>query len=160
LKNYLFERYGGFRNDRRVKDRTRDLPIFIDDRGSSDAPQLFCHISATFPDARANSFVLHLYNAPYSEQIQEMIRDRKGTFALIDDGLRASITVPLAPNRADIAFLRELGQAFQDIVSQPRTKRYADPNWRWVCPRVKGSLDQFADNLFRFPQRSSTNGNR
>ena len=140
LRDFLLDAYGGFA-DRRCTDRSQDLPIKIDDKGDHDVFPFFCTISVRVPERNGDSLVLTLQYAPLNADARELIETQGSAFENTPPGT----TITLQLRVTSVTFIRKLARIIRNSVG--RGKRYANPNWKWMCGRTGDSLDRFADVL-------------
>jgi hypothetical protein len=148
LRDYLLDAYGGCA-DKRIKDRSLDRPIQMDDKGRHDVYQHFCSIFVKAPRQDERTFILTLNNSPLTPKIRQLVEARGGTIAESSDPARATITIRLTTRC--VSFLNQLARTYRSAVFKGR--RYADPQWKWICPRTSNSLERLAVVLDEFNQR-------
>jgi hypothetical protein len=153
LRDFLLDANGGFA-DRRCKDRSQDLPIKIDDQGDHDVFPYFCTISVRVPERNGDSLVLKLQYAPLNADARELIEDQGGELENTPRGT----TVTLQLRVTNVTFIRKLARTIRNTVG--RGKRYANPNWKWMCGRTADSLDRFADVLMAYRSERRSHGGR
>ncbi len=140
LRDHLLDAYGGFA-DRRVKDRTLDRAIKVDDRDATDVYPYFCSIFVSVPDRTGELLRLTLQHAPSSPEVVELVETLGGTVHPADFG--ATITLTLKSSQGPA--VRRLAREIKAIVGRGRS--YDDPNLRWICPRTAASLVKLAQHL-------------
>jgi hypothetical protein len=140
LRDYLLDAYGGYA-DRRIRDRSLDRAIKIDDKGPHDVYPRFCTISARVPDPTGETLILTLQNCPAGQEVLELAEKFAGSVHATDFGLTITLTLKASQGPA----IRRLAKAIRAIVGRGRT--YDNPNLRWICPRTAAALEQLAEHL-------------
>jgi len=140
LRDHLLDAYGGYA-DGRIKDRSLDRPIQIDDRGPHDVYPHFCTISARVPDRNGETLILTLQNCPASQDVLELVEKFGGSLHPADFGPTVVLTLKASQGPA----IKRLARAIRAIVGRGRT--YHDPNLRWICPRTASVLEDLAERL-------------
>jgi len=143
LRDYLLDAYNVSRSLNR-KVPTQDSPIKIDDETRGDVAYLFCQIHVQVPGRDGPGLILTFNKAPFSPHAKQLVRERGGT---IDETSMGQM-VTLHTDIKSIAYLRKLARTVRNAVGKGR--RYADPNWIWLCPRTAASLDRFADIVMAY----------
>jgi hypothetical protein len=150
LRRFLFERYNGF-GDKRIRNVTLDRAIKIDDQSNDDRHDAFCGIFVSVHDA--DRFTLSLTNnCPLNDGIVADVTTRGGQ---VRRESYPSLDVELSAD--DPVFVHGLAGSIRQLVAPGR--RYATPNWKWVCPRTADSLDRFAHALCEYRQRFKKSSN-
>ena len=140
LRDHLLDSYGGYA-DRRIKNRSLDRPIQIDDKGPHDVYPHFCTISARVPDRIGETLILTLQNCPCNSELMALVEKRGGTVTPSEHG--PTIRLSIAVNH--VGTVASLSHAISKMTK--RRRRYSDPNWKWICPRTANSLDRLAGVL-------------
>lgn len=142
LKQYLFNKYGGFA-DSRIKKIEKCDRFKIDDQRPSDNIELFCGIFVTI--VSDDRFVLFLSNnAPKTKAIRELVKSKSGTIKTN----RGYTQMEVELNVGDISFLRKLSALTKSIIAPG--KKYSDANWVWRARRISESLDKFVEILSKY----------
>jgi hypothetical protein len=140
LRDHLLDHFGGYA-DKRIRDRSLDRPIQIDDKGPHDVYPHFCTISARVPDRTGETLVLTLQNCPCNDQVMSLVEKRGGTIIPSEHG--PTIKLPITGNL--ISTVAGLSHAISRMTM--RRRKYPDPNWKWICPRTARSLDRLVEVL-------------
>ncbi len=140
LRDTLLDAYGGYA-DKRLKDRSLDRPIQIDDKGPHDVYPFFCTISAQVPERTGNTLVLSLQNCPASPDVLELVEVFGGSVETT--GPRANVVLTLKSSQSPA--LKRLAEAIRGVVGQDRS--YDDSNLRSICARTASALEQLAEHL-------------
>ena len=80
-----------------------------------------------------------------------LIKDQGGNIREFAGGYVAEITLSVK----SVTFIRKLARAIGQTTG--RGKRYANPNWKWICPRTAASLERLADALISYRTERSSN---
>ncbi len=143
LLEYLLDAYN-VPLSQRHRALDQDQLIKIDDENSGDVSYLFCQIHARLPDPHGKEIILTFDKAPFGLAARELIIERDGTIE--ETWLGPIVTLPI--DIKSISFLRKLARTVRNTVGHNRS--YADPNWKWLCPRTATSLEQFADIVMAY----------
>ena len=141
LRDYLLDTYESA--DPRRKNRAVDSPIKIDDRGGQDLLSC-CTMTVRVPDSNGDTLILSIQDIPLTEQSRSLIEDQGGNIREFAGGYAAELTLSVK----SVTFIRKLARAIGQTTG--RGKRYANPNWKWICPRTAASLDRFATVLMSY----------
>jgi hypothetical protein len=114
-------------------------PIELDDQRPSDRPDLCCGMLAYLD--KEDTFRLSLRNCPLDQGLALLIQSTGGMISWA--ATRADVEINLSANAWP--FVRNLAEKIEQLVAPGRS--YADPNWKWVCPRTAYSLQFFASRL-------------
>src|SRR5262249_1378757 len=136
--------------DLRRRNRAVDAPIKIDDRGGQDLLS-FCTMTVRVADSSEDTLILSIQDIPLTEQSRSLIEDQGGNIREFDGGCTAEITLSVK----SVTFIRKLARAIGQTTG--RGKRYANPNWKWICPRTAASLERFATVLMSYRTKRSSN---
>ena len=148
LRDYLLDTYESA--DPRRRNRAVDSPIVIDDRGGQDLLS-FCTMTVRVPDSNGDTLILSIQDIPLTEQSRSLIEDQGGNIRELAGGYTAEITLSVR----SVTFIRKLARAIGQTTG--RGKRYANPNWKWICPRTAASLERFATVLMSYRAERSSN---
>lgn len=140
LRDYLLDVYGGYA-DRRIKDRSMDRDIKIDDKGPHDVYPFFCNIFARVPDRNDDRLVLTLQNCPCSPEVMSIVERQGGTIRPSEHGP----TITFAIHNNHVFTIARLSLAIANLVKSRR--KYTNRNWKWICTRTAGSLDRLVKIL-------------
>lgn len=127
LKQYLFNKYGGFA-DKRIKNIEKGTIFIIDDRNISDFDargQLyywFCMIFVEVIDKDNIKVSLHCKTALTSQ---------------------AGIDSEIIINSKNLSFLEKIAQKIENITK----KKYNEKSFKYVCPRTAASLRRLKNYL-------------
>lgn len=113
--------------------------IRIDDRTESDRTPPFCTVRATF--VPADKMVMQFGNLPLDDDVRSWLKLLKATTQESPTSTHVEFTLPLKSAHR----LRRLATLVRRVSG--RGRRYADPNFKWICPRVSASLNHFVDVL-------------
>tara|TARA_A100000171_G_scaffold53042_1_gene75757 strand:+ start:10758 stop:11252 length:495 start_codon:yes stop_codon:yes gene_type:complete len=149
LKQHLFDAYGGF-SDKRIKNLDKGKLFIVDDRresGDNDARGAlfywFCQMFAEVESANEVQLIMR-GGIPHSSAIQAWVEDGNAQF---DESIgQLTITVQLG---RDEEKLHQLSKLVHDIV-KPGAPWYSEKSYKYVCPRVAGSLTKLARVLEEF----------
>jgi hypothetical protein len=150
LRDYLLDAYE-FADPRR-RNRAVDSPIKIDDRDGQDVVFSFCSMMVRVPDSSEDALVLTIHQLPLTEKTRGLIKDQGGSIREFAGGYAAEITLRVK----NVTFIRKLARAIGQTTG--RGKRYANPNWKWICPRTAASLERFASVLMSYRSQRISNG--
>lgn len=139
LKQRLFDAYGGFA-DRRVRKIDRSAPFIVDDRADRDLDarkQLFSWFCQMFTTVKAADRVqLHFRGGiPQSDAVDAWFAAHNA------ESTGGGIAFDVQPET--LAALEDLAQAFEAIIRG----RYDTPAYKYVVPRVAGSIRHLHDLL-------------
>jgi len=142
LADHFLRFYGGFA-DKRIKASSSDRAIKIDDRTEFDRSPVFCSmfVRVTGP----TQLELSITNLPLDEHVRKSLTSLRAKIAEMDYGNQVEIPITLKSAKR----LRRLATQVRRIVG--RGRRYADPNWKWICPRTARSLNRLATFLDQLP---------
>lgn len=149
LKQHLFDAYGGF-SDKRIKNLDKGKLFIVDDRGGSEdhdaKGKLYNWFCLMFAEVKsANEVQLKMRgNVPHSSAIQAWVEDGNAEF---DESI-GQLTITVQPGR-DEEKLHQLSELVHDIV-KPGAPWYSEKSYKYVCPRVAGSLTKLARVLEEF----------
>jgi hypothetical protein len=154
LKAHLFAAYNGF-SDKRIKNLEKSDLFIVDDRSGRDLASdgtlysYFCKMFARVvaPDAVE---VQLSGNIPSGEEVTAWIAKHGSSLRDQPSGVM-TVSVPLGQE----SLLEDLATAMRSIV-RPGAPRYAEPNYKYVCPRTAASLDRLAKVLRTFPRGEET----
>ena len=149
LRDYLLDTYE-FADSRR-RNRAVDVSIRIDDRGGQDVVSSFCSMMVRVPDSSEDALVLTIQQIPLTEKTRCLIKDQGGSIREFAGGYTAELTLSVK----SVTFIRKLARAIGQTTG--RGKRYANPNWKWICPRTAASLERFATVLMSYRAERSSN---
>jgi len=116
--------------------------IRIDDRPDSDKAGMYADIFIRIlPD---NRVTLELHRAPFVwDPIGDWIESHRGTVS--GQGSTRLLSVPIT--KADGPLLRALAHQFRRLSDSIPVQPRVIPTWKYICPRIAGSLDSFAQVL-------------
>lgn len=139
LKQHLFEAYGGFA-DKRIRNIERDEPFIVDDRGEGDydaRKQLFLWFTLMFANVRSATEVELIFRGgtPESQEVN--------TWFTKHDANRNGNSISVMLNPENFSDLDGLAVSVERITR----KRYDTPAYKYVVPRVAGSIRQFCHVL-------------
>jgi hypothetical protein len=140
LRDHLLDQYGGYA-DQRIKDRSLDRPIRVDDWSSRDTYAYFCSIFVSVPDRTGDALVVTVHHAPYDDAVVSLVQGLGGTVVLSEEG--ATITLSLTTTESST--ITSLSQAIRRLVG--RGRHYKNPSWWWICRRTAESLNRLAASL-------------
>lgn len=113
--------------------------IKIDDRTSSDRSPPFCDIVVQF--LPGEKMVLRFGNLPLDGDVRSSLKRLKATVQ--ESGSNTRVELTLATTNANR--LRRLATLVRRVSG--RGRRYADPNYKWMCRRISESLTHFVNVL-------------
>jgi hypothetical protein len=140
LRDHLLDEYGGYA-DQRIKDRSLDRPIRVDDWSSHDTYAYFCSIFVSVPDRTGDALVLTVQHAPFDDAVVSLVLGSGGTAVPSEQG--ATITLNLTTK--EFSTIRSLSQAIRHLVG--RGRHYENPSWWWICRRTAESLNRLAASV-------------
>jgi hypothetical protein len=150
LRDYLLDAYEFA--DLRRRNRAVDVSIKIDDRDGQDVLSSFCTMTVRVPDSSEDTLILYIQHIPLTGESRSLIEDEGGNIRALPDGYAAELTLSVKR----VTFIRKLARAIGQTTG--RGKRYANPNWKWICPRTAASLERFATVLKTYTaERKSKN---
>ena len=149
LRDYLLDAYEFA--DLRRRNRAVDVSIRIDDQSGQDVVSCFCSMAVRVPDSSEDALVLTIQQMPLTEQSRSLIEDQGGNIREFAGGYAAELTLSVK----SVTFIRKLARAIGQTTG--RGKRYANPNWKWICPRTAASLERFATVLMSYRAERSSN---
>jgi hypothetical protein len=149
LRDYLLDVYE-FADPRR-RNRAVDVSIRIDDRDGQDVLSSFCSMAVQVPDSSGDTLILSIQHIPLTEKSRSLIEDQGGKIREFAGVYVAEITLSVK----SVTFIRKLARAIG--LTTGRGKRYANPNWKWICPRTAASLERFATVLMCYRSERSSN---
>jgi hypothetical protein len=148
LRDYLLDTYESA--DLRRRNRAVDSPIVIDDRCGQDLLS-FCTMTVRVPDSSGDTLILSIQHIPLTERSRSLIEGQGGNIRAFPDGYTAEITLSVK----NVTFIRKLARTIGQTTG--RGKRYANSNWKWICPRTAASLERFATVLMSYRAERSSN---
>jgi hypothetical protein len=149
LREYLLDTYESA--DLRRRNRAVDAPIKIDDRDGQDVVFSFCSMMVRVPDSSEDALVLTMQQIPLTEKTRCLIKDQGGSIREFAGGYAAELTLSVK----SVTYIRKLARAIGQTTG--RGKRYANPNWKWICRRTAASLERFATVLMTYRTERSSN---
>lgn len=140
LRDHLLDAYGGYA-DKRIKNRSLDRPIKIDDGSPRDVYPHHCSIFVRVPDRTGETLTLTLQHCPHSPDLIALVNKHGGTATISEHGCDIRLNL----NANQISTVTSLAIAVSKVTK--RGNRYPNPNWKWIGPRTAGSLRRLAKVL-------------
>lgn len=141
LVEHLLKSYGGFAGNQH-RDPASGQPIRINDRSASDRSSVCCGMFVHITDPE--KLLLSISNLPMDDDVRRCLRrlDVKNAESTTGDHIEIQFDVDSANK------IRQLAIAVRRVAG--RGRRYENPNFKWICPRAKASLNRLADFLETF----------
>jgi|GEM_PF-2354241 len=140
LRDHLLDAYDGYA-DKRIKNRSLDRPIKINDKDSHDVYPHYCSILVRVPDRTGEALTLPLQHCPHNPDLIALVKKHGGTAITSDHGCDIQLNL----NANQIGTVTSLANAISEVTK--KGSRYPNPNWKWTCPKTVDSLRRLAKVL-------------